>query len=276
MSDVFLKQLFVYPVKSLSGFAVNRWDVVKTGLRYDRKWMLIDENGVFLSQRSRPRMTLIRTRLTDNELILSAPGMPDFAIDLDDTGFDQVTCTVWHDTGVGGWLSPEADEWFSDFLHSRCRLVRQLDDVQRPVDARYGLATDQVAFSDGFPFLMIAENSLAALNQAMNLNLEMERFRPNLVVAGCPAYAEDTWREIAMGALNFRLPKPCSRCAVPTIDRVTAQYGKEPLATLNRVRKWQNKVYFGQNALHDQEGVLMVGDPVDIKVTGPAQPPLAA
>jgi uncharacterized protein YcbX len=144
----------------------------------------------------------------------------------------------------------------------------------RTVDVNYALATDQVSFSDGFPFLIISENSLRALNQAMGLNLPMSRFRPNLVIADCPSYSEDYWREIRIGEIELRLPKPCSRCAIPTIDPETAQTGKEPLTTLNRLRKWQNKVYFGQNAIHNQCGTLNIGDKVEILITGAQQPPL--
>ena len=102
----------------------------------------------------------------------------------------------------------------------------------------------------------------------------MARFRPNLVISGCSEYAEDSWREISIGSIDFRLPKPCSRCAIPTIDPDTAQSGKEPLRTLNRIRKWQNNVYFGQNALHNQCGLLTVGDTVLVKATGAKQPPI--
>jgi uncharacterized protein YcbX len=108
----------------------------------------------------------------------------------------------------------------------------------------------------------------------MALNLPMTRFRPNLVVAGCGSYAEDSWRKISIGAIDFRLPKPCSRCSVVVIDPESAEVGQEPLRTLNLTRKWQNKVYFGQNALHDQQGLLTVGDRVHIKVIGDKQPPL--
>jgi uncharacterized protein YcbX len=104
--------------------------------------------------------------------------------------------------------------------------------------------------------------------------LPMMRFRPNLTIGDCPAYAEDSWREISIGAIDFRLPKPCSRCSIPTIDTETAQTGKEPLRTLNRIRKWRNNVYFGQNALHNQCGTLTVGDAVQVKVIGAKQPPI--
>lgn len=236
--------------------------------------MLIDEHGQFLSQRSLPKMALIKTALTSEQLVLSAPNQPDLSLSLAPTGGEIIDSTIWHDQCAARHISKEADLWFSRFLEADCRLVYLPDEVIRPVDTEYALATDQTSFSDGFPFLLIGENSLVALNQAMQLDLSMARFRPNLVIAGCPSYAEDSWREIRIGDINFRLPKPCSRCSVPTIDPETAQTGKEPLTTLNRLRKWQNKVYFGQNAIHDQCGTLSVGNSVKITQLGKNQPPL--
>jgi uncharacterized protein YcbX len=235
MTQITLSEITLYPVKSLAGITVKSWPVTKTGLLYDRKWMLIDTDQQFLSQRKLPKMALIQTALTD---------------------------------------SPEADQWLSHFLNLECRLVYQGDNMIRPVDHNYSLPTDQVSFSDGFPFLIISESSLASLNHIMQLDLPMSRFRPNLTIANCPSYAEDSWREIRIGDIDFRLPKPCSRCSVPTINPKTAEIGKEPLTTLNRVRKWEGKIYFGQNALHNNCGVLSVGDIVQVKVTGTHQPPI--
>ena len=274
MTQNTLSEIILYPVKSLSGISVSQWPVIKTGLLYDRKWMLVDGEGQFLSQRKLPRMALIKTALTDEHLILSADGMEDLLIPLTQTDGEIVRSTVWENTDNALHVSKAADQWLTQFLNTECRLVYQPDDAIRPVDPDYGIATDSVAFSDGFPFLVISENSLVALNQAMQLNLTMARFRPNLVVSGCVGYAEDHWREITIGSIDFRLPKPCSRCAVPTIDPETAITGKEPLSTLNRTRKWQNKVYFGQNAIHNQSGTLTVRDSVQIKVVGEKQPPL--
>jgi uncharacterized protein YcbX len=274
MISIKLSGLFVYPVKSLAGISVTRWPVVETGLKYDRKWMIVDESGQFLSQRKVANLVLIKTSLTESELILSAPAMKDLVLPLESEEGDLVPVTIWHDSGVARTVSFEADQWLSRFLHIDCRLVRQPDEEIRKVNPAYGEPSDRVAYSDGFPFLLISENSLASLNEAMRLALPMSRFRPNLVVSGCAAYAEDAWREIGVGPIGFRLPKPCSRCVVPTIDQETAAMGKEPLATLNRTRKWQNKVYFGQNALHDRCGELGIGDEIRIKSTGPQQPPL--
>jgi uncharacterized protein YcbX len=274
MTNSTLSAITLYPVKSLAGISVAGWPVTQTGLQYDRKWMLIDKAAHFLSQRKLPRMALIKTALIDRHLILSAPGMEDLSLPLTPADGDIINSTIWQDQCDSRSVSREADQWLSYFLNLDCRLVYQADEMIRQVDLHYGRHTDIVAFSDGFPFLIISENSLASLNQEMQLNLPMTRFRPNLVISCCSAYAEDNWREISIGAIDFRLPKPCSRCSIPTIDPETAQTGKEPLTTLNRVRKWQNNVYFGQNALHDQCGTLTVGDTVQVKVTGVKQPPI--
>ena len=274
MTHSTLSAITLYPVKSLAGISVPSWPVTQTGFQYDRKWMLIDNAGQFLSQRKLPQMALIKTALTDRHLILSASGMENLPLPLTPIGGDLINSTLWHDQCAVRSASQEADQWLSHYLNMDCRLVYQPDDMIRPVDPHYGHHTDNVAFSDGFPFLIISENSLASLNQEMQLNLPMTRFRPNLVISGCPGYAEDSWREISIGDIDFRLPKPCSRCAIPTIDPDTAQTGKEPLRTLNRIRRWQNNVYFGQNALHNQCGTLSVGDIVQVKVTGAKQPPI--
>lgn len=269
-----LSAITFYPVKSLAGISVTRWPVTKTGLQYDRKWMLVDNAGQFLSQRKLPNMALIKTALTSSHLILSASGMENLSLPLTPADGDIINSSIWNVLCEARNVSLEADQWLSSFLNTDCRLVYQPDETIRQVDPEYGRRTDNVAFSDGFPFLIVSENSLVSLNREMQLNLPMTRFRPNLVISGCPSYAEDSWREISIGAIDFRLPKPCSRCAIPTIDPDTAQTGKEPLRTLNRIRKWQNNVYFGQNALHNQCGTLTVGDTVQVKVTGAKQPPI--
>ncbi len=274
-SSLFLKQIFIYPVKSLAGIAVEQWQVDEKGLLYDRKWMLIDEEQQFLSQRRLPKMALIKTAITNKNLILSAAGMNDLVLSLHPTDGEIIPSQIWHDNCAARSVSNEADEWLGDFLQTKCRLVYQPDDVIRPVDPHYAKPTDQASFSDGFPFLIVSDASLTALNQAMNLEITMARFRPNLVISGCGPHAEDTWREIRIGEIDFRLPKPCGRCSVPGVNPETAAVEKEPLATLARLRRWQNKTYFGQNALHDSNGVLAIGDKVSVKLSGEPQPPLS-
>jgi hypothetical protein len=272
--ELHLSAIVVYPVKSLAGISVTAWPVEATGLRYDRQWMLVDDQGQFLSQRHLPAMALIKTALNGDRLHISADGHPDWVLPLSPASGDVIACRIWEDTCQGRLVSAAADVWFSAVLQHSCRLVYLPDEQIRAVDPDYAAATDRTAFSDGFPFLLVAENSLAELNALLPEPISMARFRPNLVVAGCPGYAEDKWRQIRIGTLGFRLPKPCSRCAIPTIDPNTGQPGKEPLTTLNRTRKWQNKVYFGQNALHDGLGVLQVGDKVEVLLAGEALPPV--
>ena len=270
----FLSQIYVYPVKSLAGFPVAEWPVDKTGLRYDRKWMLVDENGQFLSQRRLPNMALIKTRIHNRQLLLATAGQNDLILPLNNAEGEDITVQVWKDSCLAKAAGPDADVWLSRVLGSSCRLVYLPEQQVRKVDPKYARASDETAFSDGFPFLIVSESSLQALNQAMALDLDMIRFRPNLVAAGCASYAEDSWREIVINGIGFRLPKPCSRCSVPTIDPETAVSAKEPLTTLSRLRKWQNQVYFGQNALHDSLGVLTVGSEIQINLIGENQPPL--
>ncbi|MCK4493611.1 MAG: MOSC domain-containing protein [Methylococcales bacterium] len=271
----FLSEIIIYPIKSLAGIRVNRWQVTKKGLRYDRKWMLIDQHQQFLSQRRLPKMALIKTQMIGDVFILSAPKMETIRLSLiaSESG-EQVMTHIWKDDCVAYCVSDELDQWFSDFLGQKCRLVYQPHSVTRLVDANYATPLDKVNFSDGFPFLILSEASLGALNSAMALNLSMDRFRPNLVIAGCEPYAEDFWRKITVGNLHFRLPKPCSRCSVPAIHPKNATITKEPLTTLSRLRKVGHKVYFGQNALHDDTGFLAVNEAVSILERGVMQPPL--
>ncbi len=271
-----LSQIYIYPVKSLAGIPVDNWPVDKRGLLYDRKWMLVDSNRHFLSQRRLPEMALIGTRIEADQLILSAPGQTDLNLPLHPTDGEELEVIVWHDHCQAKSCGNAADAWLSRFLGIECRLVYQAEHDVRKVDPNYATDKDQTSFSDGYPFLIVSENSLNALNQAMQLQFSISRFRPNLVLSDCDSYAEDTWRRITINAIGFRLPKPCSRCSVPTIDPLTALSGKEPLTTLNKLRKSQNKVYFGQNALHDSSGSLSVGQTVRIDEIGDAQPPLSA
>ncbi len=273
MSIFQLDKIFVYPVKSLGGFSVEQWDIDQKGLKYDRKWMLVDEQLNFLSQRKLPKMALIKAAIEGKQLILSTENAQ-IRFPLHTTGGESLYVTVWHDQCLAETVDASVDEWLSAFLQTPCRLVFLPDDRIRQVDQRYALPYDQTAFSDGFPFLIVSHSSLHALNQIAQTDIEMIRFRPNLVIGGCEPYAEDTWREISINSITFRLPKPCSRCAVPAINPSTAAKEKQPLMALNATRKWEKQVYFGQNALHNSSGTIIQGEAITIRQTGPAQPPL--
>ena len=206
------------------------------------------------------------TARDEPRLRLTAPGMDDLELDAagpPGTGGD-LRVRIWDDVCTARPAGPDADRWLSRFLGRDCRLVSLPESSRRPVDPAYGGVDDQVGFADGFPLLLISAASLEDLNRRLDEPLPMVRFRPNLVIYGGEPYQEDRWRRIRIGGIEFRLVKPCSRCAIPTIDPETAQRSAEPLRTLMGYRRRGNKVYFGQNVLHDGVGELREGAPVEV------------
>ncbi len=263
----FLSGLHVYPIKSCGGITVEEWEVDERGLRHDRRWMLVDETGCFLSQRELPRMALVKVRLASDGLVVDAPGMSTLNVPFRPPNGRLLLASVWDDIVESQMVSDAADRWFSEFLDVGCRLVYLPDESVRPVDPTYAEPGDRVALADGFPFLLISKASLADLNSRLEHPLPMNRFRPNLVVGGCEPFAEDNWKVVRIGRLTFRVVKPCARCVITTVNQESAAKGKEPLRTLARFRRAGTKVLFGQNLIHDQPGTLRAGDPVEILQT---------
>ncbi|HJQ28512.1 MAG TPA: MOSC N-terminal beta barrel domain-containing protein [Rubrobacter sp.] len=261
--NVILSGLCVYPIKSCAGIALESADLSVTGLRHDRRWMLVDETGEFMSQRTHPRMALISVRLSTEQLLVCAPGMPELEIPLHQENGNQVEVQIWGDTNRGALVGEEADRWFGEFLKFPCRLVQKPDDDLRLVDSYYAEDRDQVGFADGFAFLLISEASLEDLNERLEAPLPMNRFRPNFVVRGCPPYAEDGWSRVRIGNVPFRVAEPCPRCAITTVDQSTGAPGREPLRTLATYRKTELGAVFGRNLIHDALGTVRVGDPVE-------------
>ena len=249
-----LSGLFVYPLKSARGIALERAKVGARGIEHDRRWMVVDEQGVFVSQRTHPRLALVGTALDGAVLRLAAPGLPELPLSPPlETAAEPVR--VWNDN-VPGLVAPKnACEWVSELLGARCRLVYLPDAARRRVAAPYAPAR-LVSFADAFPFLLLSEGSLAELNRRLERPVPMDRFRPNLVVSGCSPHAEDTWRRIRIGDVSFVVAKPCSRCVVVTTDQSTGERHREPLATLATYRLLDGKVMFGQNLIHEGEGTL--------------------
>ncbi|HEX6433029.1 MAG TPA: MOSC N-terminal beta barrel domain-containing protein [Gemmatimonadales bacterium] len=252
----------IYPIKSARGIELRESELDEFGLRYDRRWMVVDGSGTFLSQRSHPRLALVATSIQGGALRIDAPGMPELETWLDPSPTVATRVRVWNDSCAATWLGERPARWFSDFLGTACSLVHMAGDTIRPANPRYATTGTRVSFADAFPFLLISEESLNDLNRRLPEPLSMNRFRPNLVVAGVRPYEEDEWSRIEIGAVGFRIVKPCERCVVTTTDQATAAVGKEPLRTLARYRKVRGKVMFGQNAVHETLGRLAVGDRV--------------
>jgi len=269
-----LNGLFLHPVKSLRACPVASADVDALGLVGDRRFMVVDEAGRLLTQRTLPRMALVATALTADTLILAAGAAGSVVIPrAPDPRAPLRTVSVWKSEGLQAEDCGDAPAaWLGEYLGVKCRLVRIGGKFLRPVlSTRETRPDDIVSFADGFPFLVISESSLADLNDRLAAQgeptLPMNRFRPNLVVTGCPAFAEDTWTRLRVGGVVFRAGGPCSRCVMTTTDQQTAERGKEPLRTLATYRRdaASAEVNFGQNLIHEtKSGTLHVGDPVEI------------
>ncbi len=276
MSPV-LSALYVYPLKSARGRAVTEAAVEPWGLAGDRRWMLVDRGGKFITQRSQPALALVGAEASpDLRLRVTAPGQQSLMIDVprsSPTGpLPTRPVRLWRDTVQVSSAGPAANAWFSSYLRSDVSLV-YLDDPahRRPVDPRYGNPGETVTLADGFPILITTSASLTSLNAlieqgkcAVEAPVTMERFRPSIVVDGTAPWAEDDWHRIQVGEVTLRIVKPCGRCVITTIDQQTAVRSREPLRTLGGHRHIDGRLVFGQNAIPENTGRLRVGNPVDV------------
>jgi uncharacterized protein YcbX len=257
-----VQSLHIYPVKSCRGSDVPSAEVVATGFRYDRQWMIVDPGGIFVSQRTHPELARVTTRLEGRFLTLEAPGLSPLEVALDRPPGARRPVRVWNDCCQAVSEGAEASEWFSSILGTECDLVRLNEAEARQVDRRYAQAGDRVAFADGFPFLLISQASVDELNRRLEVPVPADRFRANIVVGGCGAHAEDGWPRLAIGDIGFRRAKPCARCSVITTDQHDGSRSAEPLNTLAGYRLVGSSVLFGQNLVHDDLGTISVGDHV--------------
>jgi hypothetical protein len=323
MTQIKLSGIYIYPIKSAAGISLKTARVETRGFQYDRRWMLVDETGKFLSQRQHPQMALISVLLEGDRLVVKAPNRDPVSIPigfgLNDPpdelamplGFagrqsevnrdevqqrdaqesaaskeigessdtvllkqvpqgatlqrgDRIPVQIWNDICDAISLRDEVNQWFSQFLDTCCQLVYMPENSLRLVDPHYATHNELVSFADGFPFLLISEASLQDLNERLDEPVPMNRFRPNLVVSGCEAFAEDAWRQIRIGSIPFQVAKPCSRCVITMVDQTQGIRGKEPLQTLAQYRRWDGQIWFGQNLIQEKLGMLQVGDSVEI------------
>ncbi len=256
-----VKSLHIYPVKSLGGVSLNRAHVDFTGFQHDRRWMLIDEHGVFQTQR----------QLTAMAQFSCTPLSAGFAVQFGDSSLEipwetkkgkLLKTKVWSDFVQALNPSDEMDSWFSERLQKKCRLVYMPASSKRPVDVNY--AAGITSLSDGFPYLVTNQNSLTDLNARLNTPIPMDRFRPNVVVQQLPAFSEDAIQHLKCGAVTFDLVKRCARCVVITTNQETGVRDKEPMVALASYRTFEGKVLFGVNAMALGTGTVHVGDTVAV------------
>lgn len=283
-----ISEVNIYPIKSLRGNAVTETLVEKRGLRHDRRWMITDREGMFLTQREFPRMALIGVEVGEEQVVLRAPEMAELSIPHRPAVGPRRPVTVWNSTVEAAEYPGDVNQWLSEAVGGECVLFAMPAEAERHVNPLFDRGDDLVSFADGYPLLLIGEGSLAELNRRIAANggngsvspLEMRRFRPNLVVAGSEPFEEDTWSRIRVGEAVFRVVRPCARCAITTVDPDRGEFdGKEPLKTLATFRMAKdvfpdkleelalqpNYVLFGENLIPENPGVtIRTGDVVEV------------
>tara|TARA_B100000945_G_scaffold284838_1_gene254718 strand:+ start:333 stop:1136 length:804 start_codon:yes stop_codon:yes gene_type:complete len=255
-----LSKIILYPVKSASEIYLKNSFLEKRGLLHDRRWMVVDSSARFISQRTCPELALIKTEIIERTLRLSAPRMEILEMPLFQTeGIPQIV-EIWGDRCKALAASKNAESWISQYLGKKCNFVFMPEYSNRQVNQDYAIGRNKVAFSDGFPLLLISESSLYDLNSRVNREISMKRFRPNLVVKNTEPYQEDNWNKIRIGDCELQIVKPCSRCVLTTVDPETGEFsGREPMETLAKYRKLNGEVIFGQNLISLSSGILELG-----------------
>ena len=263
-----LSALYRYPLKSGKAEVLQQIGLDKLGLCGDRRWMLVDEaSGRFLTQRAVAKMSQLSALWNGSGgLTLSSQGVAPLDVALPRNDAELRGVTIWRDTLRVPDAGDAAAAWVSDFIGKPTRLVHVPVERARSTEAGFGKDDDKVGFADGFPLLLIGQASLDDLSQRIGRPMEMLRFRPNLVIEGSDAFAEDNWKRVRIGEVEFRVVKSCSRCILTTIDPASGERSadREPLATLKTYREQDGDVMFGQNLVNDGIGQLAVGMPVTV------------
>lgn len=258
---MYLSNIFIYPIKSLPGIALQTALTEMRGLKYDRRWMLIDSNNRFISQREFPKLTLLNIQLSEPTIKVTDNELGTLQFSIEDSNNNLLSVQVWDDQFLASEVSSHANDWFSDYLKSPVRLVKITDASVRPIPSKYGIEPSNVSFADGYPYLLTSTTSLKELNDRLSQPIEMIRFRPNFIIEGMEtAFEEDLLSTFNIGNCTFRAIKPCGRCIMVNIDPNSAISSKEPLAVLSKFRRDGNKVLFGMNVISIQNGIIRIGD----------------
>lgn len=260
-----LSQITVYPIKSLPGISLQECDIESRGLKFDRRFMLVDDAGLFISQRSFPKLSQCKITMHKKGFFLSEPNLVEGIILPSECIGPTMLVKIWDDVCEATVCAQEINLWFSHFLGIPCKLVYMHNESQRLLDAKYNPGKNIVSFADGFPFLLLGQSSLNDINARLSFPVSMDRFRPNLVFTGAKAFEEDTFYEFTIGNLSFVAAKPCARCAVPNINQQTGAIEKEPNRILSTYRKFDGKILVGQNVYcQSKDGTLKIGDRVEV------------
>jgi len=260
-----LSEINIYPIKSLAGISLQTSEVEDRGLKYDRRWVLVNETNKFFTQRDFPEMALIKVEIEKDGLKLQHKRRNIVSLkvpfDFDHSKKDKVV--IWDDTVEGEFYNNQIDGWFSEIFSIKCHLVKMPESTKRIVDETYA-KNKTVSFADGYPFMIIGQASVGDLNSRMEKPLPINRFRTNFVFAGGKPFEEDRWKKFKIGEVIFEAVKPCARCVITTTNQETAERANEPLHTLSKFRKIDNKVMFGMNLICESTGKISVGDKIEL------------
>ena len=266
-----ISEIWIYPIKSLAGVRIRKAVVKQKGLQYDRRWMLVDSDGRFLTQREHPKMALFSVSINNDYLTVSAlqhktdAVAQSISIELNtevSSAFSRVV--IWDDEVEAVEVNTLYSTWFSKQLEVECRLVFFPEENRRDADPDYAKNNEQVSLADGYPFLIIGQSSLDELNRKLKEQVSIKRFRPNFVFFDGLPHEEDSWRSFMIGSVNFEGVKPCARCVLITVNPETGEGGVEPLKELSTYRKKNNKIYFGENLLARSYGEVNEGDVIEV------------
>lgn len=269
-----VSSLTIFPVKSLGGMAVSEAVVEPRGFKGDRRFMIVDPDGAFVTRRECHAMAMVGARIDGDEVVLERSGASDLAFATQETARTPMSVHVWRSSVDAERVGPDADRWLTEALGRPVVLVGMPESSTRPVNPAYDRGADEVSFADGYPYMVISEESLADLNRRLDDAIPMVRFRPNITVAGVDeAYSEDRWQRFRLGTVGFEGVKPCARCVMITVDpsrvRSGERMGQEPMRTLATYRTRTGGVMFGMNAVPDAGGgSVRVGDAVSVERTG--------
>lgn len=256
-----LTDIFIYPIKSVKAISQPAAHVEESGLSFDRRYMLVDQQGQFITGRSHPQLTQISVQFSQQLLLVSAPDMATLSINPADFDDEMQAAKIWSDDLQAQHCHQDYDQWFTEYLQQPCQLLFFCEQTTRLVKNR----ETSVSFADGYPLLLVNQASVEQLNSRLENPVSALHFRPNIVVQGDLPFAEDSWAHIKIGEVEFEVSKPCSRCLFINVDPKTGNaQSNEPLATLSTFRYHQGEVNFGQNLIPLNTGMIRAGDEIKV------------
>jgi hypothetical protein len=265
MRELILSEIYIYPIKSLGGISVDSAIAEERGLKYDRRYLLVDENALFMTQRDFPRLALLKLSFSEKGFkVLNTQDDSHTIIPFESDSKENISVTIWDDVCKAVKLGNNFDDWFSNAIGKKCSLVYMPDNEKRIVEKKYINDEQIVSFADAYPYLIVGQSSLDDLNERLENPIPINRFRTNFVFTGGNPFEEDNWKDFRIADVNFKAVKPCARCVITTTNQDTAERSSEPLKALSSYRKIDNKVMFGMNVVCFNNGYVSVGDKIHL------------